>query len=237
MAQGAQGLAIGTPKGIGTGKLLLSTKGRGHLVGKTKRNMVVGYALGGVLFVGGTGLGLFGPKAEAHDSGCTAALANVATASCDDRMYDAAGKDFVWRVTEAASYQLTLKQPNVANPVDGILEITDASGGEKVAYDDGGSSSTNAAISQVFQPGTYTINVRDFSKSTVEGGYGFHLNIEKVGPAPTAPELTQASLAASAPVAIVAKPAPVVAAHGAGAKGAAVPAKPAAGEPGRPVKP
>ncbi len=240
LEQGPQGLAIGTPKGITTGKLILSTKGRAHLVGSTKRNMVLGYALGGVMLVGGSGLGLFGPKAEA--TGCSATLAKAATGSCDDRMYSDTGKDFVWKVTAPATYRISLKQPDVLYPVDGVLEITDATG-KKVAYDDGGSSSTNATITQAMQPGTYTINVRDFAKKTLEGGYGFHLDIENMGPSTGAPELTQAAVAgsAAAPAALMAKPGPAAtAAHGAktapvasgkaaGASSAAVPsAAPAA---------
>ena len=225
-AQGPQGLAIGTPKGIGTGKLILSSKGREHLVGTTKRNMILGYALGGVMLVGGSGLGLFGPKAEA--TGCEANLAKSATTSCDDRIVSDNGKDIKWTVTEAATYRVSLKQPAVKNPIDGVVEITDSTG-KKVAYDDGGSASTNASITQTFAPGTYSINVRDFAKHTLEGGYGFHLDIEKVAGEPT-PELSQASLTGTlAPAMLTAKGA--AAAGAAGAAGAKAAPKPSTATP------
>ena len=137
MAQGPQGLAIGTPKGIGTGKLIMHHEGRERLVGKTKRNMILGYAIGGVLFVCGVPLGLFGPKAHAApiasapgsglmDECPTSSRGRPS--SCEDRMYSAEGKNYEWKVTEAATYTLDLKQPAVANPIDGVLEVFDSAG-------------------------------------------------------------------------------------------------------------
>src|SRR5262249_46415365 len=58
LAQGPQGLALGTPAGLTTGKLIVHHQGREALAGKTKKHMILGYALGGVMFVGGTALGL-----------------------------------------------------------------------------------------------------------------------------------------------------------------------------------
>ena len=181
-----QGPVLATPKGIGTGKLLLSQKGRASLVKSTKRNMVLGYALGGVMFVGGTLLGALGPKpaASASGSACTSILTDAV--SCDGRMYDRDGKNFTWTVTTAGEYQLTVKQPNVKHPVDATLTVTDSKGAQ-VAYNDGGSPGAEAKVKEHFEPGIYTVNVRDFARDKVSGGYGFHLDIAKsAAPAPAA---------------------------------------------------
>ncbi len=61
------GPVLGTPKGMGTGKLVLSSKGRSSLLASTKRAMTIAYACGGVLFVAGTAMGIFAaPKAAAE---------------------------------------------------------------------------------------------------------------------------------------------------------------------------
>jgi uncharacterized protein YaiE (UPF0345 family) len=193
LAQGPQGFAIGTPKGIGTGKLILSHQGRDHLMGKTKRNMILGYAIGGALFVIGMGLGIFGPKAA--PSASTSCPSTITTdVSCDDRMYDADGKSYTFTVAAKATYTLSLQQPNVAHPIDGVLEVLD-SAGKRVAYNDGGSSDTNASLTQELDAGTYTVKVYDFSHDKVEGGYGFHLNVAKsVAPAASASVATTESV-------------------------------------------
>jgi hypothetical protein len=215
IGQGPQGLTISTPKGLGTGKLILHHQGREALLGKTKRNMILGYVIGGLLFAGGGGLGLFGPKADLSSKGtaCSNQLSGALT--CDGRMFEREGIDYKWTVTEAGVYSITVKQPNVKAPVDGALTITD-SGGAKVAYNDGGSPGQDAFVSMPFQPGTYNLNVADFAHDKVTGGYGFQLIIVKKSAAPSgsgAPALTAApaatAVATTKPTAAPAgKPAP-----------------------------
>jgi hypothetical protein len=202
---GQYGPTIATPEGIGTGKLILSTKGRASLVSSTKRNMILGYALGGVLFVGGAGLGLFGPKAEMGASTACQSTFSDAVA-CDGRMYDADGKDFTWTVSTAGEYTITVEQPKVKYPIDATLTLTNAAG-EKIAYNDGGSPGAPAVVTQKLEPGTYTLNVRDFAHDKVKGGYGFHLAIVKTeAPAVGSAEITSADLPADGtPVAAAAK--------------------------------
>jgi hypothetical protein len=187
--QGAYGPTLATPAGIGTGKLILSSKGRAQLLGKTKRNMILGYALGGVFFVGGTALGIFGPAPEpsAH---CPSLITDtsVATAalSCDDRLYDKDGKDFSLQIGEKGTYRIAVKQPaGLAHPIDATVTLTDATG-KQVAYNDGGSPGAEAKVEQALEPGSYKINVRDFARSKVEGGYSFSMSVEKIA-APAAP--------------------------------------------------
>ncbi len=225
--QGQYGPTVSTPKGIGTGKLIISHMGRGHLMGKTKRNMILGYALGGVLFVGGGALGVLGPKPDAVVS-CTTMSVKDAI-SCDDRIYAASGKDLTWTVTTPSTYRVTVRQPKVANPIDSTLKISDATG-KQLAYNDGGSPGADAKVEQFFAAGTYTVNVSDFSKDVVEGGYGFALAIEKLAtPAPATPssaDLTSAQV--SAKPALPAPPAAKPAGKPAAGKPAPVPApKPA----------
>jgi len=186
LAQSPQGPVMHTPKGIGTGKLILSPKGRASLVKSTKRNMVLGYAIGGVMFVGGTLLGIFGPAPDptAGGSACSSVLTSDVV-SCDGRMYEREGYDMKWTVTTAGEYTITAKQPKVKYPIMATLTVMDSSGAE-LAHDDGGVAGAEAKVTHKFEPGTYTINVRDFLKDKVKGGYGFHLDIARSPDAPAA---------------------------------------------------
>lgn len=171
------GPVLATPKGIGTGKLILSNKGRASLLKATKRNMILGYALGGVLFVGGTGLGIFGPKTD-PSTGKMACNEIQDAVSCDGRIYERDGKDHKWTVTQAGEYTLTVSQPNVKYPIWAELTVKDASGKE-IANVDAIGKGSEAKVKQKFEPGTYTLNVKDTLRDKVSGGYGFHLDIVK----------------------------------------------------------
>jgi hypothetical protein len=160
-------------------------------MGKTKRNMILGYAIGGALFLVGMGLGLFGPKAKL-DASASCPSTITADVNCDDRMYDADGKSYKFTVAAKATYTLALAQPNVANPIDGCIEVLDSTG-KRVAYNDGGSADTNASLTQEFEAGTYTVKIYDFSHDKVEGGYGYHFTLKKSD----APALPAASVAAA----------------------------------------
>jgi hypothetical protein len=205
---GAYGPTLQTPKGVGTGKLIISAKGREKLLGSTKRNMILGYAIGGVLAVGGTALGILGP-APAPTASCPSIIDDAKLAgagvACDDRIYSKDGKEFSLNVTEKATYRITVKQPKVKNPIDSTITVK-ALGGKQVAYNDGGSPGADAKVEQVFEPGLYTINVSDFSKSKVEGGYGFKLMVEKLAPPPAVAEDDKAGKADLTSAKVDAKP-------------------------------
>jgi hypothetical protein len=177
---------IGNPDGI-VGRLVLSHKGREKLLASTKRNMIVAYAIGGVLALGGTGLGIFGPKSK---GGCDDF---VNATKCDGRIYLSSGIDYQWTVQKAGTYKLVIHQPKVKNPIDGAITVTDAKG-TKVAYDDGGSAGADATITQAFAPGVYTVNVKDFAGSTIKGGYGFRLEVAQLDAGSAAPNTEQAGL-------------------------------------------
>ncbi|CAN5879311.1 hypothetical protein BH11MYX4_BH11MYX4_26270 [soil metagenome] len=219
LAMGPQGPVMHTPKGIGTGKLILSSKGRAHLVKATKRNMILGYAIGGVMFVGGTALGIFGPAPDPSSatasSSCSSTLALDAL-GCDGRMYERDGLTMKWTVPTAGEYTLTVSQPKVKYPIDPALTITDATGKE-VGHDIGISKGAEAKVTQKFEPGTYTINVKDTFNDKVKGGYGFHLDIVRT---PDAPAAVASVTSAEAP--------PALKAAGPGVKGKAIAALPGA---------
>ena len=182
LAQSPNGPVMHTPKGIGTGKLILSTKGRAQLVSSTKTKMIVGYAMGGVMFVGGTLMGIFGPAAPPRDPNakqdhCESTL-NTEEVACDGRMYERDGYDMKWTVKTAGDFTIVAKQPPVKFPIMATLTIKDATGNE-IAHDDGGVAGAEAKVVQHLAPGTYTVNVRDFRKDKVSGGYGFRLEITK----------------------------------------------------------
>lgn len=207
-----EGPVVHTPKGIGTGKLILSNKGRAALAKSTKRNMTLGYAIGGVLFVGGTALGIFGPAPDLSASGASCAnTLETDVVACDGRMYEADGYDMKWTVTKAGEYTLTVSQPKVKFPIDPMLTIKDATGAV-IAEEHGLAKGAEAKIVQKFEPGTYSLNVRDFFRDKVKSGYGFHLNVERmpdVLPAASA-EVTSAvgsaaGSTAAAPIAAIAK--------------------------------
>ena len=235
LAMGPQGPIMHTPKGIGTGKLILSSKGRASLVKSTKRNMILGYAMGGVMFVSGTLMGIFGPApdmtASSDSSSCSSTLTADAV-NCDGRMYDRDGYDMKWTVPTAGEYTLIVTQPKVKFPIDPSLTVTDAAGKE-LAHDVGISKGAEAKITQKFEPGTYTLNVRDTFRDKVKGGYGFHLAIVRApdAPAVASATITNAEVPAAKPAAKAATPAakgsakPAVSAKAGAASGSAAPAK------------
>lgn len=216
LQQGSQGPMIGTPKGIGTGKLILSAKGREALLGKTKRNMILGYAVGGALFVGGTLMGVLGPAPEPGAASCGGVLATDII-DCNGRLHDAAGETMTWTVPAAATYTISVKQPKVKYPIYGDLTIMDGSG-KQVGKDVAQSKGDVAKVTGPFAAGTYKIVVKDrdggIEFKTLKGGFGYQLVIEKQGGAaaakPAAPAAKPAAPAAKPATtgAAAAKPAP-----------------------------
>ncbi|MBS2020576.1 MAG: hypothetical protein JST00_47410 [Deltaproteobacteria bacterium] len=224
LAASPNGPVMHTPKGIGTGKLILSTKGRAQLVSSTKTKMIVGYALGGVMFVGGTLMGIFAPAPPPRDPNakqdhCESTL-NTEEVACDGRMYEREGYDMKWTVKTAGDFTIVAKQPPVKFPIMATLTVKDATGKE-IAHDDGGVAGAEAKVTQHLEPGTYTINVRDFLKDKVSGGYGFRLEItKKEAPAPAvaSANITSADMNGSKPAAKAGSPAMKAGANVAGAK-------------------
>jgi hypothetical protein len=138
-------------------------------------------------------------------------------------MYERDGYDMKWTVPTAGEYTLTVTQPKVKYPIDPSLTVTDATGKE-LAHDIGISKGAEAKVTMKFEPGTYTLNVRDTFRDKVKGGYGFHLAIVRAPDAP-APAVASATItnADVKPAAKAASPA---------VKGSAKPAAGASAKPG-----
>ncbi|WP_394834879.1 E3 ubiquitin ligase family protein [Pendulispora rubella] len=175
---GPHGAVLRTPKGIGTGKLILSPKGRASLLASTKRNMILGYAIGGVLAVGGTGAGLFGPKSESFASTetCPREISGN-TINCEDRIDSKVGKTYTWTVSQAGHYIVKVKAPEVKNPIDALVTIK-AQDGRRVAEEYAGGTA-QTIVGEELEPGSYLLSVTDIFSRNLKGGLGFHLSIER----------------------------------------------------------
>lgn len=192
LGPGQYGMSITTPKGIGTGKLILSNQGREKLLGKTKRNMILGYAFGAIFAIGGTGLGLFGPKAES--TSCPSEIAGEVT--CGDRMYSASGEDYTWTVSEEGDYDITISHPKLKFPVFPTIDVKDSSGTSLAS--DVSQSGESAHVVQHFAPGTYKLHVGDRDDLKVEGGFTINLAIKKSGSSAPAGSASAPNVEASA---------------------------------------
>jgi hypothetical protein len=163
----------------GWSSLIVSHKGREVLLGSTKKKAMAGLIVGGLFVAGAIPAAIFAPKtasaSAAADTHCKSLMTD-AVAQCDDTLTDEDGNDYKWTVSKPGVYTIRVVQPNVANPIDSTLTIKDAKGAQ-VAYNDGGSPGVDAHITQRFEAGTYNVNVRDFAKEVVEGGYTYSLVI------------------------------------------------------------
>ncbi len=194
LSPGQYGLSIHTPKGMGTGKLILSHHGREKLLGKTKRNMILGYVLGALLSVGGAVLGILGPKAQS--TGCPDTLAGAVT--CEDHMHSNAGKNYDLKITDAGSYRVIISHPHLAFPVFPVVEVKDSSGnllGKAVSNSPEEPATLDAALSA----GTYKIHVADRDDLTekIEGGFTIHVAVQKMSA--DAPAASGSAVASGSP--------------------------------------
>lgn len=176
-SQGPQGWAIAAPKGIGTGKLILSAKGREALLGKTKMHMIICFVIGGLFLPGGTALGIFGPKGKS--TSCEEAFKGEV--KCDGRMYSSSGKSFQWTVEKAGAYEVRVSQPpNLKFPIYPTITIQDASKktlGTDVSHGKG----QDAILAGNLPAGTFTLTIADRDEGLVEkleGGFGFNVEIK-----------------------------------------------------------
>jgi hypothetical protein len=186
-----QGSMIGEPPGKLSGKLILSNKGRAVLLGKTKRNMLLGYIIGGVVFVGGTLLGIFGPAPKGGCSDFTGAV------TCSGKIYNKDGVNLKWTVPKEGRYQVTVRQPNVKIPIDAVITLYDSTG-KQIAYSDGGSAAADPVLAGMVKPGVYKLNIRDFHRMKIKGGFSYSLVVTEL---PTAAQPAEPKPAGDAPAA------------------------------------
>jgi hypothetical protein len=197
----------------GWSSLILSHKGREALMGSTKTKAMAGLIVGGLLTVGSVPAFIFGPKLP-DSSYCKSDLTDIQ--KCDDRLTDADGQDYTWKVTKAGVYSLRVIQPKVANPIDSTMTIKDSKGAQ-IAYNDGGAPGVDAHVTQYFDVGSYKINVRDFNNEVVEGGFTFTLSITYDSPTGSASAVASASASASTTVTSATSTPPSGAKHPGGA--------------------
>lgn len=159
------------------GKVLISTKGRDKLVGSTKRNSVLGFALGGVMFVGGGAMSIFGDPPKDN----CANLENAMTGDiCSSRVYDSSGKTFEWKVTKEGAYKINVTATGTNAAMKLWPKVVVTKGGKEIA-EDGSESGESAKVLAHFEKGTYTIKVNDIDAShaaKLKGGAGFNLDIK-----------------------------------------------------------
>jgi hypothetical protein len=75
-----EGAVIGTPKGILSGRLLLSSKGRAKLLASSQLKTRLAFGFAAALVLVGTPMGIFGPHVETAQPAAAAAAASLTTA-------------------------------------------------------------------------------------------------------------------------------------------------------------
>jgi hypothetical protein len=164
------------------GKLLASTKGRDKLIGATKRNALIGFIAGGVMFAGGVPMSIFGDPPVDH----CANLADAAGDVCGGHITNDSGETYTWTVTKPGTYKVEVLQPNVKIPIIPVLQISDEAGARVLPADTTADEKVES-IETAFKAGKYKINVRDAAKGDAakfKGGFSFKLNIVSTGVAP-----------------------------------------------------
>ncbi|MDQ3034797.1 MAG: E3 ubiquitin ligase family protein [Myxococcota bacterium] len=175
------------------GKIMLSTKGRDHLMGSSKRNMMIGFVAAGLMLPVGGAMAAFG-DAPAGVAGCDQ-IANSLGDACQGRMHGRSDVVMTWNVTEPGAYrfQSVGTGTDVNMRLWPSVTVVDASNMPVFTA----SAPGGAMLDQTSPPlaaGTYTIRVNDVSSgyaAGLEGGAGFSFDVDLVpGTAPAAlPEL------------------------------------------------
>jgi HAMP domain-containing protein len=153
------------------GKLLLSPKGRDKLVGATKRNSLIGFVVGGLMFLPGGYFSIFGEPPVDDCANMQDAIATM----CTGKITNESGNTYDWTVTAPGTYTIQVIQPGVKIPIIPSLAVKDASGKDLT----GGVSELDK-FTQKFDAGKYTINVRNSipgETDHIQGGFSFSLNI------------------------------------------------------------
>lgn len=162
------------------GKVLISTKGRDKLVGHTKRNMILGFVAGGVLFAGGVPTAIFGDPPKDY---CANLVDAMKENTCSDRMHDDNGKTYDWKVTKAGPYKLTVSPTGTSAGHRLWPKMQVTKGGETV-FEEAAPAGGNLKLTGWFDKGTYKVKIGEQSPGwikTLKGGAGFTFDIKEVG--------------------------------------------------------
>lgn len=166
------------------GKLLLSTKGRDALVGATKRNMMIGFIVGGLSLPFGGGMAIFG---DPPVDNCANMQDDIPEA-CKARVHDEDSVKLTWTVVEEGNYEFS----SVGTGTDDFMRlwphvvVTDASG--TTVLELSAPSGDLVKGTAKFAAGTYTIEVNDTHTGwadNLEGGAGFSIDIDKAPDSPS----------------------------------------------------
>ena len=101
--------AITKPKSM-LGKLLASRKGRNALLGATKRNKLIGFIAGGLFFLPGTGLSIFGEAPQptaAGEGACNILDQSKPNEWCSGKIRNDDGSDVPFTVTQAGTFDVS----------------------------------------------------------------------------------------------------------------------------------
>jgi hypothetical protein len=216
---GGQGMTIGTPKGIGTGKLVISHRGREKLMSSTKLKMILGFVFGVLFMGGGTALGVLGPAPVSTD--CDAKdIASGPMAKngvCSGRLTSSSLENsFKWTVKDAGGYRFTVTHPSgLAFPIFPKVDVVDSTGNQVLSVW-ANDRDQPVGFENNVPAGTYTITISDrdggkiLQNPSFQGGFSYVAHLEKLkGPAtPTPSQSATASPSAAAATAsaVAAKP-------------------------------
>lgn len=179
----ADGGRIRKRDGLG-GSLLLSTKGRDHLLGSTKRNMIAAFVAAAVLLPAGGGLAAFGGAPAGPSTPSCGAQIQDSIDECRGRIRGHGDVTMSWQVSEPGAYRVAA----VGTGRDRTLRlwprvtITNASG-QQVFTASGTNGDPIEATTDALEPGSYTVRVNDVSAghaARLEGGAGFSFDVDRV---------------------------------------------------------
>lgn len=188
---------IRKPDGM-LGSLMLSTKGRDHLMGATKRNMMIAFVVAGLMLPAGAGMAIFG-EAPASAPSCDT-LTNSLTDTCEGRLYGNSDVVMSWTVTEPGAYRFRSvgTGTDVGMRLWPSITVVDTSGVPVFTASAPGGQMLDQ-VSGELAAGEYTIRVNDVSSghaARLEGGAGFTFDVDLVTAEDTAGEAELPAVAA-----------------------------------------
>jgi hypothetical protein len=212
MGQLQNGL-IGKPQGM-LGTLRASRKGRAALLGATKRNSIIGFALGGVFLLPGVGLSIFADPPEptkAGEGSCNILDQSKDGDPCSGKIRSDDGTDVPLKVSQGGTFVIEGGPPRGKKiPVIASLSVKDATG---KSY----ATNERERVEVKLPPGDFTITIKDSvpgDAARFKGGFSFELSVKRTaldpvavdaGPEASAPVATATASASAAPTATTKK--------------------------------
>jgi hypothetical protein len=199
---------ITKPSGM-LGTLRASRKGRAALLGATKRNSMIGFIMGALFFLPGTGLSIFADPptpTAAGEGACNILDQSKPDEWCSGKIRNDDGTDVSLTVTQAGTFEINGGPPRGKKiPVIAALGVKDETGKSLLA-------DAHEHASLDLQPGKYTINIKDSipgDAAHFKGGFSFELNVKRTAVIASADAGAEAGAVASASASAVASAKPV----------------------------